>query len=359
MIFEQLNNSACKTYLVACEATKDAALVDPLLQNVDHYLSQCKNKGLQLRYVIDTHVHADHLSGCAALAERAGAVYVMHQNSAAKCVKRKVADGETLQIGNISIQFLHTPGHTKDSLTLILPDRILTGDFLFLGDGGAGRTDLPGGDSADHWRSIQKLTNLPDTFFVYPGHDYHSRERSTLGDERKKNERFKSRSQNEYVAWLATFNLGPAEWMSKVIQANYLCTQDPHCVEIPCEGNTCEVKAPATASSGAVREISCESLAAALNNNKKPDLLLDVRNPDEYTGELGHIGGARLLPLPDVALRSYEIMEYQNKSIVTICKMGGRSAKAAATLQSLGFSNVQSMAGGMVRWKSLGLPSEK
>lgn len=364
MIFEQLNPGDCKTYLIASNTTKEAILVDPLLGRVGDYLQLLAARGLRLTHLIDTHVHADHLSGAAALREKTGAAYLMHKNSVAKCVTQRVQDGESLQLGDIKIQFLHTPGHTKDSLTLIVGDRMLTGDFLFLGDSGAGRTDLPGGDSGDHYDAIQKLKNLPDSMIVYPGHDYHGREKSTLGEERKRNDRFAARTKSEYVQWLSGFKLGPSDWMVKVVQANYLCTQDPNAVEIPCEAGTCEVKNPAMATAagagaGAVpREISCEELSELLQK-KRPDLVLDVRNPDEFTGELGHIAGARLLPLPELGARAIELMEYQNKSVVTICKLGGRSSKAAAALLGLGFRDVKTMAGGMVRWKSLGLPSEK
>ncbi|MBI3819649.1 MAG: MBL fold metallo-hydrolase [Planctomycetes bacterium] len=357
MIFEQLNSGACKTYLVASELTKDAILVDPILQNSNEYLNLLKQRGLKLRYILDTHVHADHLSGAAALADQTGADYVMHKNSVAKCANVRVDDGHTLQIGDVTVTLLHTPGHTKDSVSVLVGDKLLTGDFLFLGEGGAGRTDLPGGDSGDHWDALQKLANLPDRLWIHPGHDYHARERSTLGEERTKNDRLARRTRTEYIQWLAGFKLGASDWMVKVIQANYSCTRDPNAVEIPCEGNTCEVKA-SPAQGGAVREIACESLAKLLTTNR-PDLILDVRNPDEYTGELGHIDGARLLPLPDLAARAAEINEFKNKSIITICKMGGRSAKAAQTLAGLGFGDVRSMTGGMARWKSLNMPVVK
>lgn len=364
MIFEQLNAGDCKTYLIASETTREAVLVDPLIGGVDHYQQLLAEKHLQLKYVLDTHVHADHISGAALLRDRTGAGYVMHKNSVAKCANIRVADGEELTIGDVTLHMLHTPGHTKDSLTVRVGNRILTGDFLFIGEGGAGRTDLPGGDAGDHHDALQKLAGLPDSTEVFPGHDYHGRAHSTLGEERHNNDRLRTRrSRNEYIQWLAGFKLGAADWMAKVVQANYLCTRDPNAVEIPCERNTCEVKAPPMAapvgvSVAPVRTITCELLAELLTS-QKPDLLLDVRNPDEYTGELGHIAGTRLIPLPEIAARAHEINDYKNKSVVTICKMGGRSAQAASALVSLGFRNVSTMAGGMARWSGLGLPVEK
>lgn len=355
MIFEQLNPGSCKTYLVACERTREAMLVDPVLPRVAEDLRALEARGLRLRAVLDTHVHADHLSGCAELRERTGADYVMHERGAARCANRKVRDGAELAIGDVRLRVLHTPGHTKDSMTVVLPDRILTGDFLFLGEGGAGRTDLLGGDAGDHWDALQKLAGFPDTTLVYPGHDYHCRSHSTLGEERRQNERLRPRQRQEYVDWLQGFRLGAAEWMLEVIRANAACTRDPNAVAIPAENATCEVKAPPAASTGGIRTIRCEDLAA-WREAKKPHVVLDVRQPDEYVGELGHIEGARLVPLADLAGRVGELQDLRDATIVTVCKMGGRSAKAAGLLVAAGFRDVVSMDGGMVRWNACSLP---
>jgi glyoxylase-like metal-dependent hydrolase (beta-lactamase superfamily II)/rhodanese-related sulfurtransferase len=353
MIFEQLNPGACKTYLIACERTRQAMLVDPILPRVDEYLGLLASRGLTLACVLDTHVHADHLSGCAALRERTNANYAMHETSKAACANVKVGDGGEIAVGDVRARVLHTPGHTKDSLTLVLPDRILTGDFLFLGEGGAGRTDLLGGDSGEHWDSLQKLGRLGDGMLVFPGHDYHCHSHSTLGEERAKNERLRRRSRAEYVAWLAEFKLGAAEWMVDVIRANAACTCDPNAVAIPAETNTCEVKAPAAASG--MRTITCESLAELLGKNPRP-FVLDVRNRDEWVGELGRVDGAKLIPLPELAGRVGELKGLEQRPIVTICKMGGRSAKASGILMNAGFTDVRSMDGGMVRWNACMLP---
>jgi glyoxylase-like metal-dependent hydrolase (beta-lactamase superfamily II)/rhodanese-related sulfurtransferase len=356
MIFEQLNPQSCKTYLIACERTRQAMLVDPILPRVGEYAKILADRGLTLSTVLDTHVHADHLSGCAALRDLTKANYVMHEAAAASCANRKVGDGTEIAIGDVRARVVHTPGHTKDSLTLVLADRILTGDFLFLGEGGAGRTDLLGGDPGDHWDSLQKLADFPDGMLVFPGHDYHCREHSTLGEERAKNDRLRRRPRAEYVAWLAGLKMGPAPWMVDVIRANAACTRDPNAVAIPAEGNTCEVKAPPVApGGGAVRTIRCEEVAALLGKNPRP-FILDVRNPDEWVSELGRVEGARLLPLPELPARLQELRGLEAQPIITICKMGGRSAKAAAILMGAGFTNIQSMDGGMVRWSSCMLP---
>ena len=347
MIFEQLNDGNCKTYLVADGA--EAALVDPLLGREDHYLRVLKDRGLDLRAVVDTHVHADHLSACALLRDRTGADHVVHAASRVAEGNARVEEGRRLMVGALPMEVIHTPGHTGDSMSLRLPDRLLTGDFLFLGEGGAGRTDLPGGDPGAHWDSLQKLSALDGDLLVFPGHDYRGRSDSTLAAERKANPRLQPRSREAYVAWLQGLQMPPADWMKAVVMANLACTRDGKGIEIPAGGAVCEVGAGC-----AVPQISCEELRGA----QEPALLLDVREPDEYTGPLGHIPGARLIPLGQLAGRLDELGD-RDQPIVAICKAGGRSNKAAQLLLDAGFTQVRSMAGGTGRWVELGYPTER
>lgn len=351
MLFRQLNDIACKTYLVASESNGGAALVDPILGREDHYLGVLKELGLKLRFVVDTHVHADHLSGAAALRDRTGADHVMHRSSKVSEGNLRVDEGQDLELGDLRMGFLHTPGHTQDSLTLRLQDRILTGDFLFLGEGGAGRTDLPGGDPGDHWDSLQKLESLADDLLVFPGHDYHQRTHSTLGEQRRANPRLQPRSREAYVAWLKELRLAPADWMKDVLRANLACTRDPRSVAIPAEGAVCEVGA----GSAAVPQISCEELQSATGMA----LLVDVRQPDEFTGPLGHIEGARLIPLGELPARLAELEAFRDRPVVVNCKAGGRSNQAATILLDAGFRDVRSLTGGMGRWNSLGYPTAR
>jgi glyoxylase-like metal-dependent hydrolase (beta-lactamase superfamily II)/rhodanese-related sulfurtransferase len=356
MIFEQLNPGPCKTYLIASDRSREAMLVDPILTRAEDYLRLLSERGLKLRYVLDTHVHADHLSACALLKDKTGARYVMHKSATVAEADHKIAESELLQLGDVPVRVLHTPGHTADSMSVLLPDRILTGDFLFLGEGGAGRTDLLGGDSGAHWDSIQKLAGLSGELWVYPGHDYRCRDRSALAEERNKNERLRPRGRKEYVEWLSGFQLGPAPWMVDVIRANTACTRDPNAVRIPAENATCEAK-PSSAPPGGIRTATPEDLAQLLRRpaGERP-FVLDVRNPDEFVGELGHVEGATLIPLPELPMRLHELRGREAVPVYTICKMGGRSAKAAGILQGAGFKNVISMEGGMVRWNQCQLP---
>ena len=149
MVIKQLNPGACRTYFIGSAPTKEAALIDPVLGHVDDYLKFLEDGGWTLRYVLDTHTHADHISGGVKLIERTDAEYAMHKKAGVRAVGRRLADGDSLRMGGVVMDVIETPGHTKDSVTVSLPGILLTGDWLFIG--GAGRTDLPGGDPAEHW----------------------------------------------------------------------------------------------------------------------------------------------------------------------------------------------------------------
>jgi sulfur dioxygenase len=358
MMFEQLNQGACKTYLVGSEATGECVLVDPVLENVERDLAAIAARKLRLVAVIDTHVHADHISGAAAIRDRTGVDYVMHRLSTSMCANRRVDDGDRMNVGELVLEFLHTPGHTQDSVSVRLPDRILTGDFLFIGEGGAGRTDLPGGDAGEHWDALQKLRELPDALLVFPAHDYHGESQSTLGDQRRTNPRLRPRSRADYVRWLDEARLGPAEWMAAVIQANYACAMDPRAAWIPVDQPTCEVKGTlGNVNAELVKTITAEELASRLQADPPP-ILLDVRQPEELVGELPAIAGAKSIPLGELPLRLAELAGLEHRLVVTICKSGGRSNTAAAILAMSGFAEVRALAGGMRGWTSAGVSTK-
>lgn len=187
-----------RTYLFADPVTKLAAIVDPVRERVDEYLDYFAEKNLKLEYTIETHTHADHLSGSIRLKEITGAKMLMHAASPAPCVDRGMRDGEVIQVGEVRCEVLHTPGHTSDGMCLLLPGRLLTGDTLLIG--GCGRSDLPTGNSQQLFESLRRLEQLPDDTLVFPGHDYNNRRASTIGQERKHNKRL----QLEQEAFLTT-----------------------------------------------------------------------------------------------------------------------------------------------------------
>lgn len=356
MRFEQLNDGPCKTYLVVSEGSGEAMLVDPVLEEVDRYLDVLVWRRLVLRYVVDTHVHADHISGGPAIRDRLGTDYVMHHDSISACANVRVGEGDVLRLGDdVEVQVLHTPGHTPGSISLRLPDRLLTGDFLFIGPGGAGRTDLLGGDAGEHWDSLRKLRSLPGELLVFPAHDYHGREHSSLGEERSFNPRMQERSREDYVQWLEEQHLGPAEWMADVIHANYACATNPRGAWIPADRPTCEVGGTrGSVNAQLVHTIGAETLMGALIS-RDPPVVLDVRERRELD-EHGHIAGARHIPVGTLARHLSELDGLEGHPIVTVCRSGGRSSTAAAVLTTAGFTSVRSLDGGMARWIALGYP---
>ncbi|HUD70918.1 MAG TPA: MBL fold metallo-hydrolase [Dongiaceae bacterium] len=355
MIFRQLNPGPCRTYLVGDETTREVALVDPVLDRVQDYLALLEKESLRLVQIIDTHTHADHISGGPALCDHTRVPYAMHHLGRPRCPTQRLRDGDTIKVGDVTIRCLHTPGHTNDSMTLVAGDRLLTGDFLFLGDAGAGRTDLPTGDPGEHFDSLQKLKSLPDEMEVLPAHDYQGRTSSTMAKERQENPRLRFTSKEEYVHWLEKLATPPPDWMKKVVEANYACTQTPGSVWIPVDMPACAVKGPLTlgVDGQPVTTISADEARRRIDAGA---LVLDVRNPDEYQGELGHVAGSILIPVAALAQRLGEIEAHRDREIITVCKSGGRSHTAAGILMQAKFPRVVSMEGGMTGWRTLGYP---
>lgn len=354
MIFKQLNKASCKTYLIGSENTKEVIVVDPVLEHVREYITLIKNEGLKLTHVLDTHTHADHISGAGALADQMSAVYVMHQNSPVRCVAFHVPDGFDCHLSNILVKVMHTPGHTKDSMCLIFSDRILTGDTLFLDAGGAGRTDLPGGDPGEHWESLQKIMKLPDHLIVYPAHEYRGHEPSGLGEQKKRNPNLQRRSKDAYIKWLTDMKLGAADWMKDVLKANYACARDPRAAWIPVDAPACEIKG--TMSPGVneqqVPTIPVTEVRRRIKENQLDGtMILDVREPSELKGGLGAIQGVINISVGQVVDRLPELEKHKEKEIITVCRSGGRSHTAAAILLKAGFKKVFTMSGGMTAFR--------
>lgn len=233
--------------------------------------------------------------------------------------------------------------------------------FLFIGEAGAGRTDLPTGDPGEHFESLQKLREFPDRMLVYPAHDYREQSHSDLGQERQVNPRLHTTSREEYVRWLSELAASAPEWMLGVIEANSTCTQDPKAAWVPVDLATCEVKGPLTlgVDGQPVRTIAVEEARERIEASQTDVLVLDMRHDDEYVGELGHIHGSRLIPVETLAQRLDELEPYRSREIITVCRSGGRSHTAAGILMQAGFTNVASMADGMTGWNQRGYPSTR
>jgi sulfur dioxygenase len=345
MIFRELNRAQCKTYLVADEAARRAALVDPLKDRVDRYLGVLAYFGLALDLVVDTHTHADHRTGVWDLRELVGARVVMHRRAPAPHVDVHVEDGDRLAVGGLSLQVLYTPGHTPDGISLVAGDRVLTGDTLLIH--GTGRADFAGGDPGAQYDAITgKLFALPEETLVFPAHDYRGHTQSTIGEERRANPRLAGRSRAEYVALMNDLGLPLPERIQEALQANQSAIEDE------------SVPFPSLAQLAAVRQCTPAEVAARLAG-ASPPLILDVREPAELTGELGHVPGSVLIPLRELPARAGELAPWRDREVIVVCRAGVRSATAAAMLTGLGFEHVRNMKGGMLDWTDAGLAVER
>jgi glyoxylase-like metal-dependent hydrolase (beta-lactamase superfamily II)/rhodanese-related sulfurtransferase len=345
MFFRELNRGNCKTYLLASEKTQKALLIDPIKERVDRYLAVLAYHSFTLEYVVDTHTHADHRDGAWDLRELAGARVVMHRRAPAPRVDLHVDDGDRLTIGDLELTVLHTPGHTPDGISLWAGDRVFTGDTLLVH--ATGRADFAGGDPGAQYDSItQKLFALPDSTLVYPAHDYRGHTHSTIGEEKRANPRIAGRSREAYIELMNNLGLPLPEKIQEALQANQSAIDDE------------SVKFPSLAQLDQVRQLPPQEV-----NERRVDteavVLLDVREPDEYRGDLGHIPGSILIPLRQLASRVSELNCHKNKQIVAICRAGVRSTTAAAMLTGLGFESVSNLEGGMLDWNEQKLPVER
>ncbi len=224
MLFRQLfeRESSTYTYLVASRLGGEALLIDPVITEVPQYLSLLDELELKLVYAIDTHVHADHVTGLGALREATACATILGEQSKVECVSRYVRDGERIDVEGVELRAIHTPGHTEDSFSFLMDDRVFTGDTLLIR--GTGRTDFQNGDARAQYASIfDKLLTLPDETLVYPGHDYKGWTVSTIGEEKRHNPRLSVGSADEYVALMSSLSLPDPKQMDVAVPANRRC----------------------------------------------------------------------------------------------------------------------------------------
>lgn len=340
---EELNGTNCKTYLLT--SGDEAALVDPVRERLDTYRAVLAARGLRLRWVLETHTHADHLMLPRAAKDVLGAPVVMHEASPSPLVDRHVADGDRLPLGDAEISVLHTPGHTPDSVCYLVDGAVLTGDTLLIG--GSGRTDFPGGDAGAQYDAVTgRLFALPGATAVLPGHDYKGRTGSTIADEREHNPRFVGKSRGEYVALMGALGLPFPDRVQQALQVNQSGFE------------ASEVDFAGVADLAALPGLDAREVAARLAS-PAPPVLLDVREPEEFVGELGHVAGALLVPLDALERRLPKLIGYNEREVVVVCRAGCRSASAGAILRRAGFRRVFNLEGGMLRWIRAGLPVQR
>ncbi|MGC1710841.1 MAG: MBL fold metallo-hydrolase [Methyloceanibacter sp.] len=335
MIFRQLFDSVSGTYTYVLASRKggEALIIDPVLDKVERYIQLMNELDLKLVKAIDTHLHADHITGLGALRDRTQCVTVMGEQTKADVVSMRVRDGEKVGIEGLDLDVIYTPGHTDDSYSFTLPDRVFTGDTLLIR--GTGRTDFQNGDARAQYESIfNRLLKLPDETFVYPAHDYKGETVSTIGEERAFNPRLRVKSVAEYEQLMANLHLPNPKMMDVAVPANMR-------VGLPQE----EIAKRGWAVSG-------EELAKLIAS---PDVaLVDLREVREIDKN-GAVENAIRVPFRAVAEAVkpggalYAIGG--TKQLVFLCAYGERSAMAVQAAQEAGFKAARHLNGGLSNWR--------
>ena len=341
MIFEQVATGACQSYLLGCEATWAAVLIDPEFSQIDHYRGLCQQHGLTVKYVVDTHTHADHFSGSHELGKVLATPVVMHRLAPAPYADLRLDDGDMLIAGQLRLRAMHTPGHTRDSMSLVMDDRVFTGDTLLIG--GTGRSDLPTGDPLELYESLfDGLLKLPADTRVYPAHDYKGRSHSTIGAEIADNPRLQQTDRATFVAMMQNLNLSSPTHLTEALRTNMSGGK-----------SVAQVLSEAGAR---VPFMSMEDLRTRLGGNSRDLVILDVREKDAF--ETDRVPGARHVPRGQLELRVNTELPDPTVRIVTCCEFGKISTLAAATLRELGFTRAVALDGGMKAWRDAGYPLE-
>ena len=340
MLFRQLFEpvSCTYSYLLASRRGGEALIIDPVLEKVDRYLQLIAELELKLVKAVDTHLHADHITGLGALRDRTHCVTVMGEQSAVDVVSMRVADGDRLSIEGVSREVLYTPGHTDDSYSFVLADRVFTGDTLLIR--GTGRTDFQHGDARAQYDSIfRRLLVLPEETLVYPAHDYKGDMVSTIGEEKRFNPRLQIKSVEEYVELMAGLNLPNPKMMDVAVPANMR------------QGFAQE----AIARQGWA--VSAEEAMALVGRDDL--VLVDLRERGERERH-GGIPGALHAPYTDLRenLRPdgmlHELARATGRGLLFFCAFGERSAMAVQAAQDQGFTAARHIEGGIGAWKRAG-----
>jgi sulfur dioxygenase len=348
LVFRQLFDppSSTYTYLLADSGSGAAVIIDPVFEQVRRDAALIEELGLRLVYALETHVHADHVTGSWLLKQRTGCRIALAANSSAEGADRYLVQDDVVAFGDRNLQVRQTPGHTNGCLTYVLDDRSMafTGDCLFVR--GTGRTDFQQGDPHAMYRSIhQQIFTLPDSCLLYPAHDYRGLTVTSVREERRFNPRLGGEiGEGDFTGYMTNLRLAHPKKLDVAVPANLQCGRPESGLGITTEPNWAALRY----SFAGIWEIEPHGL-----EEHAPSVqIVDVREPEEFTGPLGHIRGAVLIPLGDLAERAGELA--RDRPIVAVCRAGSRSAQATVILREAGFSDVANLAGGMLRWRAEG-----
>jgi glyoxylase-like metal-dependent hydrolase (beta-lactamase superfamily II)/rhodanese-related sulfurtransferase len=342
MIFRQLFDSVSGTYsyLLASRAGGEALILDPVLEKVDRYCQLLRELDLKLVKAVDTHLHADHITGLGELRDRTHCVTIMGEQSKADVVAMRVGDGDKVMVEGLNLDVMYTPGHTDDSYSYLMADRVFTGDTLLIR--GTGRTDFQNGSARAQYDSIfGRLLKLPDETMVFPAHDYKGDTVSTIGEEKRFNPRLQVRSVDEYVELMNNLKLPNPKLMDVVLPAN---------MHVGLHQDDLAKQGLALSARDAIASLA------------RPDLLLvDLRENGERAKH-GMLSGALHAPYPAIeeSLRPggtlREVAAATGRRIVFFCAFGERSAMAVKAAKDAGLANTAHIEGGIDAWKKAGGP---
>ena len=337
MIFRQLFDSVSGTYtyLLASRHGGEALIIDPVLEKVDRYIQLVKELDLKLVKAVDTHLHADHITGLGALRDRTQCITVMGDMSKVDVVSMRLSEGDKLTIEGVALDVLYTPGHTDDSYSFLMKDRVFTGDTLLIR--GTGRTDFQNGDPRAQFDSIfNKLLKLPDETMVFPAHDYKGETVSTIGEEKAFNPRLQVKSLDQYVDLMNGLNLPNPKMMDVAVPTN---------MRVGFAQEAIAQRGWAVSASDAIKLVG------------RPDVaLIDLREKSERE-KYGVIPGSLHAPYPDLQgnVRPggmlHELADATGKRILFYCAFGERSAMAVQAAQDSGIGAACHIHGGIDAWK--------
>ncbi|MGH8669720.1 MAG: MBL fold metallo-hydrolase [Burkholderiales bacterium] len=344
MVFRQLFDpqSSTYTYLLADPASREALLIDPVFEQARRDAALIEELGLRLRWTLETHVHADHVTGAWLLKEKLGSRIAVSEASGAQGADRCLKDGESMSFGKRSLEARATPGHTSGCTTYVLDDRSMafTGDALLIR--GCGRTDFQQGDPQTLFRSVRaRIFSLPESCTLFPGHDYRGLTATSVGEEKLYNPRLADNVlEQDFIGYMKHLGLPHPKQMELAVPANLQCGKPAKVAKDNPDW------APLTYTFAGIWEVQPNWL----EENLRAVHIIDVREPDEFNGPLGHVPGAKLVPLGSLDDQAASLDRH--KPLVIVCRSGARSAQATLMLGKAGFDRVANLSGGMLRWRA-------
>jgi glyoxylase-like metal-dependent hydrolase (beta-lactamase superfamily II)/rhodanese-related sulfurtransferase len=348
MLFRQLFDagSGTYTYVLADAESREALVIDPVFEQHARDAALVRELGLTLLFTIDTHCHADHVTGAWLMKQALGSRIGLSGAYGARGIDLPLSDGDAVRFGREALEVRATPGHTAGCVSLVAGDHrmVFTGDALLVR--GAGRTDFQQGDARRLFRSIRdRLLSLPDDFAVFPAHDYEGRTSSTIGEERRYNPRIGADAREEdFVGFMENLALPHPKQLAVALPAN-MRAGEPEDGRLPARSDW----GPVVTTYAGISEIGPEWLA----DHRADVSVLDIRSSAEHGGELCPLAGALLIPIDELRARVAEVPA--DKPVIVVCQTGRRSGLGASILKKAGLDRVASLAGGLVRLQELGL----